>query len=217
MHKKRKRIGRDFTDRRERIERLRGQIRRYREKLSRNVAAKEIADHDVKAYTEKLKASEVGERLHAEAFQLSQAVGKEIQGGVHQSIGGLVTKCLQSIYGDRYKFQIDWVYRKTGTDCRLLLIDTRCQEVLDPLKATGGGVVDVIAIALRATALVLSYPKKRRLLILDEPFKFVSEEYREAIAQLILDLSNELGVQFVIVTHLPQLMIGYTIDLEKIS
>tara|TARA_R100000329_G_scaffold108263_1_gene88933 strand:- start:1709 stop:2242 length:534 start_codon:yes stop_codon:yes gene_type:complete len=173
-----------------------------------------MAERSVKAYEQKLSDAQKSEESYAQSFKLSQAVGLEIQQSIHASIDGLVTKCLHSVYGDRYDFRMKWIHKKTSTECRLSLFDTVVGEEIDPLKSTGGGVVDVIAIALRVTALMLTYPKRRRLLILDEPFKFVSAEYRDSISELIHELSKELGIQFIIVTHIPELMIGNIIDLD---
>ena len=58
-------------------------------------------------------------------------------------------------------------------------------------------------------------PPRRRLIVLDEPFKFVSDrgDYRARARDLLDALSTELGFQFVIVTHDPTFEIGKVIDL----
>ena len=48
--------------------------------------------------------------------------------------------------------------------------------------------------------------------VLDEPFRFVSREYRPAIAELVKELSEELNVQFVLVTHSSEFEIGKVVD-----
>jgi ABC-type Fe3+/spermidine/putrescine transport system ATPase subunit len=84
---------------------------------------------------------------------------------------------------------------------------------MDPLDATGGGVCDVAAFALRVACLMLSQPPKRRLLVADEPFRFVSEEYRPAVRQMIETLADELGIQFILVTHATEFEIGKVVRL----
>jgi len=84
---------------------------------------------------------------------------------------------------------------------------------VDPLSASGGGVVDVAAFALRLSCLCLSKPKRRHLLVLDEPFKFVSEEYRHRIRGMMEKLSEEMGVQIIMVTHIKELETGKVIRL----
>ena len=46
------------------------------------------------------------------------------------------------------------------------------------------------------------------LVVLDEPFRFLSAEYREKARDLIVVLAAELNVQFIIVTHIQELEIG---------
>jgi DNA repair exonuclease SbcCD ATPase subunit len=43
-------------------------------------------------------------------------------------------------------------------------------------------------------------------LVLDEPFKFVSSGYRENLVALLAELSEEFGLQVILITHLPELM-----------
>lgn len=79
---------------------------------------------------------------------------------------------------------------------------------------SGGGVVDVAAYALRVACLNLSRPKKRQVLILDEPFKAVhSPVYRKRLRDLIWKLSDEMGIQHIIVTGITDFQLGKIIRL----
>jgi DNA repair exonuclease SbcCD ATPase subunit len=48
---------------------------------------------------------------------------------------------------------------------------------------------------------------------LDEPFRFVSDEYQPAVADLMEEMADKLGIQFIIVTHEENLKIGNVIKL----
>ncbi len=72
---------------------------------------------------------------------------------------------------------------------------------MDPLTASGGGVVDVAAFALRAACLMLHRPRLTKLLVLDEPFRFVSAEYQDNIRSMLEQLAQDLGLQIILVTH----------------
>jgi ABC-type molybdenum transport system ATPase subunit/photorepair protein PhrA len=63
--------------------------------------------------------------------------------------------------------------------------------------------------------LVLHKPPLRRLLVLDESFRFVSKEFRPGIAQLLEELSGELGVQIISVSHIPELEVGKVIRMGE--
>ena len=84
---------------------------------------------------------------------------------------------------------------------------------VDPMTASGGGVVDVASFALRLSCLVLSKPPINRILILDEPFKFLSEDYRERVRILLETLSKEMKTQIILVTHIEELKTGRMIEL----
>ncbi len=85
--------------------------------------------------------------------------------------------------------------------------------IAKPLDEDSGGVVDVAAFTLQLSSLMLKKPPVRRVMILDEPFKFVSEEYRPGIRQMLEKLSEEFNFQFILVTHIVELMIGKVIKL----
>ena len=48
---------------------------------------------------------------------------------------------------------------------------------------------------------------------MDEPFKFVSEEYRENVRVLLEQLSKEMSIQFIFVTHIQELVTGKVVKL----
>lgn len=147
-----------------------------------------------------------------EALKVAQIVAQGVQQQAHDRIAGIVTRCLAAVFPNPYEFRIAFEQKRGQTEARLEFV--RGEVRLDPMTASGGGMVDVAAFALRLSCLLLSRPPVRRIMILDEPFKFVSKEHREKLRSLILALSQELGVQFIIVTHLRELEIGNVIDLS---
>ena len=97
-------------------------------------------------------------------------------------VAGVVTESLNSVYPDNpYEFRLEFRECAGRTVVDTLLY--RDGEPLDPLSSTGGGVWDVLAFALRVALLVLTATDKtRKLLVLDEPFKFLhgAEKQRRA-------------------------------------
>jgi len=146
-----------------------------------------------------------------EALDIAQKVAQVIQQQAHNQISKVVTTCLRTVFEDDYEFRIHFEKKRNRTEARLVFV--RDGREMDPLSSSGGGVVDVAAFALRLSCLVLSKPKCRRLLVLDEPFKFVSEEYRPNIKTMITSLSEEFGVQIVMVTHIEEIKTGKVIEL----
>ena len=146
------------------------------------------------------------------AQQLVQLVAQDIQQRAHQQIAALVTHCLKAVFGEEaYIFKINFERQRGKTSAHLLL--ERDGLEIDAIDAAGGGVVDVTAFALRLATLLLARPKRRQVLILDEPFKMLSREYVPKVRDLLLALSQDLGVQILMVTHNEELKIGKVIEL----
>lgn len=149
-----------------------------------------------------------------EAQEAAQIVAQAIQQQAHTRIAGVVTKCLQTVFTgpDTYAFKINFERKRGRTEAELLLLKNG-HEIKDPLNADSGGVVDVAAFALRLACLVLAKPKLRKVVILDEPFKFVSREYRENVRLLLEKLAEDFGIQFIMVTHIEELKTGKVVEL----
>lgn len=71
----------------------------------------------------------------------------------------------------------------------------------------------VTSLALRLAKLMMSIPPAERWLILDEPWKGLSAKNLKKMSMLIEVLNKDLGVNFLIVTHDPELQIGKVINL----
>jgi ABC-type molybdenum transport system ATPase subunit/photorepair protein PhrA len=81
------------------------------------------------------------------------------------------------------------------------------------MEEDSGGVVDVAAFVLRLSCLMLSKPAVRRIIVLDEPFKFVSIEYRDNVRMMLEKLSSDFDIQFIMVTHIEELVTGKEVQL----
>ena len=152
--------------------------------------------------------------LHArqEARALIQSVASEIQQEAHSRVAGVVSRCMEAVFGeDAYEFGIEFEEKRGRTEARLVFVRDGLE--LSPMGSTGGGAVDVAAFALRLAALMLSRPQVRKCLVLDESFKHLSREYRPRMRALLLELAEELGMQFILVTHDPDLACGNVVRL----
>lgn len=172
-------------------------------------ARSKVRDEKVRlqAETAELEAAE-------EALALVRAAAQATQKDAHRHLTGVVTECLAAVFGDdAYTFRAAFEERAGGTQTRLYF--ERDGREFDPLTETGGGVVDVAAFALRLACLCLTVPRSRLVLLLDEPFRHLSKEYRPRAAELLQTLSDRLNVQIIQVTHDPALEIGTVIRLGE--
>lgn len=146
-----------------------------------------------------------------QAQEILQLVAQAVQRKVHDRISEVVSSCLSTVFDNPYAFKIVFERKRGKTEAQLLF--TRDGLDVDPITASGGGMVDVAAFALRVACLMLHRPRLSKIVILDEPFKFVSAQYRENVRSMLEGLSADLKIQFVMVTHIKELETGKVVEL----
>lgn len=146
------------------------------------------------------------------AQEVLQLVAQAVQQKAHEKIGTVVSSCLQAVFGEQaYEFKILFERKRGKTEAQLRFC--RGGLDIDPLTASGGGVVDVAAFALRVACLLLHRPRLSKLIVLDEPFRFVSAAYQENIRSMLEELSKDLKLQIIMVTHNETIATGKVIRL----
>ena len=143
---------------------------------------------------------------------ITQQVAQMVQQQAHKRIEGVVSKCLEAVFGNVYGFKINFKRKRGKTEARLVLLKDG-HEIEDVLNADSGGVIDVAAFALRLANIILNKPTLRRIIIMDEPFRNLDAENRKKIRMLLEELSKEFKVQLIIVTHEEIFHIGKVIEL----
>lgn len=147
-----------------------------------------------------LKEAKRDYKNQQEAQTITQQIAQVVQQQAHERIEGVVSKCLEAVFGNQYGFKINFERKRGRTEANLMLLKDG-HEIEDALNADSGGVVDVAALALRLACIVLAKPALKRIIIMDEPFRNLDQENREAIRILLEELSLDFKVQFIIVTH----------------
>jgi len=133
-----------------------------------------------------------------------------VQQKAHERIASVVSSCLAAVFDDPYEFAIKFEQKRGRTEARLVF--RRDGMEISPIPGSGGGAVDVAAFALRAACLVLHRPRLRRLLVLDEPFKFLSRDLRPRIRTMLEEMARDLKVQIIMISHDEDLKTGDVID-----
>lgn len=187
----------DFDQERKRVRFLESNLDHQRRTLKKEKAALDQA---------KLK-----QEASQKAQEILQHLAEAVQEKAHQRISEVVSSCLTAVFDDPYQFKIQFERKRGKTEAVLKFC--RGEVEVDPLTASGGGVVDVAAFALRVACLVLHRPKLRRLVVLDEPFKFVSSQYRDNVRQMIENLAEDMGVQIIMVSHIEELETGEVVQI----
>ena len=156
-----------------------------------------------KQYKEEKKSLKITEQkleYIQEAQIITQQVSQIIQQQAHERIEGVVSKCLEAVFGNVYGFKINFERKRGRTEANLVLLKDG-HEIENALDADSGGVIDVAALALRLACIVLAKPALKRIIIMDEPFRNLDLQNREKIRILLEELSIDFKVQFIMVTH----------------
>lgn len=124
-----------------------------------------------------------------------QQVAKETQDKLRLRFEAIVQACLDAVFPGAYKFMMEFISRRGQVEVDMWLDKEGTR--MDPLDSNGGGVVDVMSIALRLCCLTLS--SNARVLLLDEPFGHLRGEARERLGALLAIISERLNVQIFMV------------------
>jgi DNA repair exonuclease SbcCD ATPase subunit len=159
-------------------------------------------------------ALEEAREAHAvalEARDFLQRMAAAVETLAHHQVARVMSRCLSTVFDDPYELHIDFDRKRGKTEA--VFYYTRHGRRINPHTASGG-VRQVAALAGRLADLALSTPPARQLLVLDEPFLGVSDANMPKMGALVLALSRELGVQFVIATHSRSLRVGDVVEVQ---
>lgn len=174
-------------------------IKKAKEVLIELLGYKKKMDADLKGLEEQLKqGNELLSNLE-KARIVAQNVANIVQKNLEYRISGIVTMALSSVFPEPDEFKVSFVQRRNQTECDMFFIQNGNES--DPMESSGGGVVDVVSFALRMS--IWSIKKTRPIQILDEPFKFLSRDLQERASDMVKQISDKLGIQIIMVSHLP--------------
>lgn len=138
-------------------------------------------------------------------FQESAAFARE---QARQQVEYMVTQALQYVFGQEMEFKVVIEELRGRPEGEFFVVSTYGGDMVvetKPQDARGGGVVDVISLALRLALLQANTPYLDGPIILDEPGKHVSEEYSLQLANFLKEVSQTFQRQVILVTHDRQL------------
>lgn len=175
----------------------------YRKRLDRLSLQYQVAVESNRRDRKARSAAIAHHKTMVTAQKILQEIAQKLQEQAHRNIATIVSECLTAVFDDPYQFQIRFEQKRGKTEAHLEF--KRKGHRVNPLKAAGGGVVDVASFALRLSCILLSKPRLSKLLVLDEPFKMLSSNSIDRVREMLERLASELGMQFIIVTHIREL------------
>ena len=147
--------------------------------------------------------TEINQVMEAREFLLM--FSEYIRDKMKDRVESLVNISLKSVFTDKSLiFKIIPNKTKKG-----LLYDLYVETdgVITPLKdCKGGGVMDIITMALKISFLRMFSARLRQTMILDEPFKNLDKERIVRATEWLHLVSVEFGMQFIIITHIEELV-----------
>lgn len=148
----------------------------------------------------RLKENRNLKNLKREAVVLVEAAGQGARETITEQISNVVTFALQSVFGDDYRFHVKNTLKRNAVWSDFA-VGSEQYEASSPIDSRGGGVVDVVSLALRSVLLELFTPRIDGPLILDEPTKHLSTEYAGRMAELLGAIATRMQRQVILVTH----------------
>ncbi|MCM1564898.1 MAG: hypothetical protein NC238_02880 [Dehalobacter sp.] len=121
-----------------------------------------------------------------------------------QKIEETVTAALRSVFEDpgiSFSIELGQSGGNPTANWQVISSYKDYEVAANPEDARGGGVTDVVSLALRLSLLELARPKHDGPVILDEPGKMISREYLPNVAAFLSKYGEKTGRQIIMITH----------------
>jgi DNA repair exonuclease SbcCD ATPase subunit len=182
---------------------IKPQLKEARQKLNEELAERKLLKVRLKEEQNKLKELDKKSASLEKVRFVFQEAGTKTQQRIENHISQIVSTALASIWDDPYEFELEFVIKRGKTEADLWFV--RNDSRLSPMDTAGGGAIDVASMALRIAAWSIN-KNTRPVIILDEPFKNLSENLQDRAADMLRMLSEKLDLQIIMVSHITKLV-----------
>ena len=198
------------------LEELRGLLAGQKSALTFAEGRRSAVVDELSAVSSELAEAEAEGARAREAVILAESVSESARSEVRTAFEEIVGGALRSVLGDGYGLRIDQSTKRNAAHADFRV---ECPDYGggDPMDTRGGGVVDVVSVAARIVVLELLRPAVGGPVLLDEPFKHLSQDGAEAAAAVLNELAARFGRQYLVVTHSRTFgrLAGKVIELER--
>lgn len=160
---------------------------------------------DIGNYTQKEKQLNHDLKLLEDAQIFLQKIAQETQEHLRFQIEDIVNLALETCFPGEYIFQIKFEISRGKTEAELVFLDQKTKRQIDPMNASGGGVVDLTTFALRIACYALERGTDN-VIVLDEPMKFVSKDLQQRVGEILKTLSERMNLQIIMVSHIGEII-----------
>lgn len=160
---------------------------------------------DIENYTQKEKQLNHDLKLLEDAQIFLQKIAQETQEHLRFQIEDIVNLALETCFPGEYIFQIKFEISRGKTEAELVFLDQKTKRQIDPMNASGGGVVDLTTFALRIACYALERGTDN-VIVLDEPFRFLSRDLQQRAGEILKTLSERMNLQIIMVSHIGEII-----------
>ncbi len=178
---------------------MKSTLEAYRKSINQKLTSIEIVKTSERRAKEEIKQLENDSRALQEAREIFQKAAILTQNHLAKHLSSIVTKAIRTVFHEKnIEFLVEFKERRNNTECDMWFVEEGRRFSL--LDSRGYGMVDIASFALRVSYVLLGHTED--ILIIDEPFRNLSEDKHVLASQMIKELSSELGMQFIISTHM---------------
>lgn len=175
----------------------------FSKEVSRREGIRDSILDQVEKKRQVIKEVEAEEKkLSGVVFLLQKAADFSRNQATHQ-IEDIVTQSIAYIMQNSSRFIVD-LSEKRGLPIAEFFVESDYGEYkvkTKPEMSRGGGVVDIVSLALRIAFLENHRPKMDGPLFLDEPGKHISDDYIFNMGEFVKECSRLFSRQIIMVTH----------------
>ena len=175
----------------------------FSKEVSRREGIRDSIEKQIEKKKGEIKEVEGEEKkLNGVVFLLQKAADFSRNQATHQ-IEDIVTQSIAYIMQNSSRFIVD-LSEKRGLPIAELFVESDYGEYkvkTKPEMSRGGGVVDIVSLALRIAFLENHRPKMDGPLFLDEPGKHISDDYIFNMGEFVKECSRLFSRQIIMVTH----------------
>lgn len=189
------------------ISSLKGAYQVLKSDLDERRGQKRALDESLARVKSQMEEEERQEVLMDQVVILLQEAADYARNQAKTQVEDLVTKCIQYIFESDSELTIEFSESRNLPVAEFFVKSNYegYSVKTKPEISRGGGVVDIISLALRIAFLEIYRPSINGPLFLDEPGKHVSEDFIFNLGEFIKEASSMFDRQIIMVTHNPHL------------
>jgi len=178
-----------------------------RRKYNSGIGQRDLLQAQLEVTQEQLRQAKTDIETWEQTQLLLGKVSEFARTQVVSRIESVVTAALLAVFGEGYEFRIGMktVGNQATAEWQVVSNYDGVEVVSGVEDSRGGGIVDIVSLALRLVMLELLRPKPEGPIILDEIAKMVSRTYLSNLGYFLKQYAQKTGRQIIMVTHADQL------------